>query len=240
VRSLQLLSVAVVIGVWIPVAQGQLVTYTINPAQSSLGAGGDLAGSNTSPQTAGSNSTSFFGTILAERIGNTIRFLDGSDIRANNQATNQQPASGGTPGSAPANYGLQSTTQFGTARAAVRDLRLDLSSNAINIVGINFPNDFTTHIDDGVIDFNTGLQFGDADLFGRFSGNSAVTQSTATLDGVNETLRLQFNIDFPYSALTTNDSNLNLVGTIIATGVIPEPAALSLVGVSLLMLRRRS
>src|SRR5688572_19099206 len=210
-------------------AAAVIVDYTITQASSSLTAGGSLAGSTASAQSTGSNVTSYTGTIRAERIGNTIQFLDGSSINADNKG-NFQPASGGTPGSAAAKYGLQSSTQFGTARAAVRDLRFDLASSPLTIgAGNVIPNNWTTNVDDGVIDFNTGLQFGDVDLFGRSSSNTSGNPSSVVAGaGGQETLRLQFNIDFPYSALTSNDSNLNLVGTIIAVGVVPEPGVVSM------------
>src|SRR5215218_6881092 len=79
--------------------------YTIVPGSSSLTITGNLTDNSASQQTAGSLTTSFSGTIVADRQASSIFFPGGSSFDAALQPSNQQPRADATPGSAAADYG---------------------------------------------------------------------------------------------------------------------------------------
>lgn len=84
-------------------------TYTLVPAQSSISLSGTVTTSfGTAPiqqQGAGSLTTTYAGTILADRTDTTIQFLPGGSVDANVNG-NWQPLADASSGSAPADYAL--------------------------------------------------------------------------------------------------------------------------------------
>jgi len=109
------------------------VTFTIDPTRSSITLSGNLQNSTLgtlaiSAQSAGSLTTSYTGSILADLTPPYIQFPGGSTITANTNGT-WKPAIGGGSGSAPADYGGQIMDGFLlTAYFAGRNFLLDVSS----------------------------------------------------------------------------------------------------------------
>src|ERR671912_515352 len=103
-------------------ADGALVTYNIVQAQSTLTVGGNLTGQVATQQTTGSLTTSYTGTIVANRTAGNIEFPTGSVIDAVVQPQNQQPNSSAVPDtSGSADYGRTPPRPFFTqAFEAVR------------------------------------------------------------------------------------------------------------------------
>jgi hypothetical protein len=93
-------------------------------------------------QSPGSLTTHYSGTVQLDLTPPTIQFVGGSDIVAQNNGS-WQPAVGGAAGSAPADYGGKLTIPvpiFGNAIAwaAVRNVRLDISSLALTLTNSGF------------------------------------------------------------------------------------------------------
>jgi len=241
-------SLFVVVGlVLVSSASAEEVTYTIDQAQSSLSIGGLLTNNAASPQATGSTTTSYTGTIKANRVGNTIEFINGSVIDALVKG-NYQPRADATPGSQAADYGRQAPNQFFTTTLeSFRDLFLDLSSDApITITSGSFPSgDFAITMDSGESDFSYGTGFGEVDLSGKGTANGAATPST--LEVVDQTEKITLHIatgPISYNVITSFDSTLTFSGTLVATRdltPIPEPcsAALALLAIAPLTRRRR-
>jgi hypothetical protein len=165
-------------------AAADTFTYTIDPLQSALALTGNLTGSFASPQTTGGTTTSYSGTILAERVGNTIKFPDGSLLDAALQSSNQQPRNDGTPGSAPADYGRtgEYDSPFGTQTVfeALRNVQFqlfdDTSDVGTTVAGNgNFAsNSFGLELTSGESDasYGAGINF-DNDVTGFIANTTA-------------------------------------------------------------------
>jgi hypothetical protein len=233
-------------------AQAELVSYTIVPAQSSLSVSGNLTGNFASPQTAGSTTTSFSGNIAANLTANTIEFPGGSMLNAALLAANQQPRADATPGSAPANYGRTAPGPFSsTTLEAIRGLELfiedDTSGAGIPFAGQNFSSaDLVLVINSGESDSLFGNTSNEIDLSGKGTANSNGNgQSSLTQSGGIETLTLKFSTgSIGYSINQSVDTSLIFTGTIVATREVPEPASASMAAVavagSMLLPRRRA
>src|SRR6266496_4721486 len=220
-------------------ALATVVGYNIDPSQSSLTISGDLTGNPASQQTAGSLTTSFTGTIVADRQPTKILFPGGSALDASLQSQNQQPRADATPGSAPADYGRTapgpfSTTAFEAIRGFVADVEDDTSTLGIPISGNNFSSaDLVFVIGSGRSDVIFGLGSNQVDLSNKAAANSNGNgQSSVVVSGSTETLTLKFSTgSIGYNVNQTGDSSLMFTGTIVGTRLIPEPSAAALAGV---------
>ncbi len=149
-------------------AGAETVQYNIVQEQSALSMGGFLSDSVAGPQTSGSLTTAYFGTINADRTGNTMQFLAGSVIDAVRQASKQQPDADGLPGSDFADYGRFSNDTV----EAFRDVRMDLFSDPFTITAGSFPsNEFGIELTSCDEAYSFGTAFGTNDLSGKFSAN---------------------------------------------------------------------
>jgi hypothetical protein len=239
------------------VASAELVTYTIDPEQSTLTLLGTLTGSSTMQQTTGSQTTSYSGSIVADKTGSNILFPGGSLLNAALQPSNQQPRDDGTPGSQSADYGRRTPDGGGpfgqTAFEAVRNVEFDLfddtSGLGATIAANNtFPsNSFGLEFSNGESDTIYGLGGNaDNDLSNKGTANSNGNGASSVVfnssTGV-ETLTLKFSTgDIGYSVNTTGDSTMSFTGTIVATRLVPEPTAAGAIlvaGAAMLARRRR-
>lgn len=232
-------------------ANAAAVTYTIVPAQSSLTISGSLINSTATAQTTGSLTTTFTGSVAADRTASAIAFNEGSTLTAALQAVNQQPRSDATPGSQPANFGRTAelgSPYFVTAYEALRNVVLDVfddTSGAGSTVGGggafssgNLGLEFKTG--DSDVLFGNGTN--EIDLSGKGTSNGNTTASTVVVSGGIETLTLHFATgQIAYNVAGGSDSNLSFSGTIVATRVVtPEPTSIGLLaGGAMLALRRR-
>ena len=238
-------------------ASAETAPYTIDPLQSTLTLLGTLTDSSTFEQTTGSTSTSYSGTIVAERTGSTILFPGGSLLNAALQPSNQQPRDDGTPGSQAADYGRRTpdgggpfgTTAFEALRNVEFDLFDDTSGLGATVAGNgNFAsNSFGLEFSDGESDTIYGLGgHPDNSLINKGTANSTGGGSSSVVfnpsTGV-ETLTLKISTgNIGYNVNTTGDSTMSFSGTIVATRLVPEPSAAGaglIVGSALLARRRR-
>ena len=229
-------------------------TYTIDPLQSTLTLLGNLTGNSASQQTAGSLSTSYSGTIIADRNGSNILFPGGSVLDAALQPSNQQPRNDGTPGSQPADYGRTAPGPFGsTTLEALRGFQLDLFDDTSGLGttiagnGTFASNSFGVEFDSGESDsIYATVSNPDISLVGKGAANSNGNGSSSLVfnPATNlETLTLKFSTgSIGYSIQQTGDSSMSFTGTIVATRFVPEPTAAGAVmfaGAALTSRRRR-
>ncbi len=205
-------------------------TFVIDNAQSSL----TLSGSLSTPlgpvqmveQDTGSLTTTYSGAIRAEVTGDSVAFVGGSAIAAGNSG-DWQPALGGEPGVAPANYGATGGNFAFTGYAALRNLLFDLTSDSITMLNgtfaadsleFSFPESATSTADYVV----SGLlnKKGSEALAGRAT-NDVLT--AATIASVGDQLILTIPVD--YMLILTNDlpAQFRVVGQIIATASSAAP-----------------
>lgn len=224
------------------------VQYIIDPTRSTLSITGSFGGGSPSPQTAGSTSTRFSGTIDADKTDSTIQILLSSRMDAAPQAQNQSPAPDGDFfSSAQADYGRQGTvtTVFGSFDGveAFRDVLLDLDSSALAISGNSFNSDFGLGLQSGTSDWAYGgSAFGSANLGGLSTSSFSPTDSLVETIGGIEQLTLRINTGpIGYQGAGSEISTIGFTGTIVATRVIPEPTSLAALaaGAGLLLVRRR-
>lgn len=251
-----IVTVAAACAIGATTASAAVVEYTIDQSQSSLFAGGTLAGSTAIGQDGFDDLTAAFrGTIRADRTGNTILFNGGSSIQGVDDGS-KEPDEGGLPGEAPAAYGRESAGQFGSTNIeAIRQLVLDLfvdefSSGGITLApnGTFASNSLVVQINEGVSDY-VYLNQPDQYDFGAVNppdatSNGASTPSKVERIGDIERLTLEFQTGpIAYDVPSSNGSTITFTGTIVAERVVPEPAAAGVVvaiaGFASLARRRR-
>lgn len=201
---------------------GAGLAYSIDPNSSQITLSGTVAGFSLSEQAPGSLSTRYTGTINAHYARTSISFPGQSSIDAV-VSGNWRPLPGGSDNSAgaPADYGAEASVLFGTARAALRDLVLDVTSaplainnGAFNAAGLSFsfPEDGTA-----AFDFNAGaLGSGRRNLAG-FTTNRIATMASISRDGANERITIPIDAEYKFRTLSDNDSVIQLRGTLVAT-----------------------
>jgi hypothetical protein len=207
--------------------------YTIVPAQSSVTVSGTVAGLSISGQGgSGSLTTSYNGTIRADRGTNSIDFLPtlGTPITANNKG-NYSPLDSGASGTAPANYGGSVSLFVQIATFAGREFQAELSSGALAVDGTgmfpistvdwNFLNNSRVAYRVTQISPTQGVESiagQKIDLTGNGSLSVAGLMETLTLP-IQGTLNLD---------LEGNSAVINFNGQIVATAMVPEPSGILL------------
>lgn len=198
------------------------LAYSIDPNSSQITLSGTVAGFPLNEQAPGSLSTRYSGTINANYSRTSISFPGQSSIDAV-VSGNWRPLPGGSDNSAgaPADYGAQASVLFGTARAALRDLVLDVTSaplainnGAFNAAGLSFS---FPEGGSAAFDFNAGaLGSGRRNLAGLTTNRIATTASISR-DGANERITIPIDTEYKFRTLSDNDSTIQLRGTLVAT-----------------------
>src|SRR4030095_5317282 len=108
-------------------AHAALVTFTIDPTQSSISLSGTVVGTAIKEQAPGSLTTSFSGSVTAELTDSTITFLNTGLVIANNNGE-WEPKANAAAGKEAANYGAAAQIAGASASAAARNIQFKLSS----------------------------------------------------------------------------------------------------------------
>ena len=209
---------------YVGTAQAALVTLNVDSALSSLTLSGSTYGINFAPQSAGSLTANYGGTITADLSGGVLTFSGGSTINALNSGTYTSAPNpiGAVAGSygvvasgvpAPPNDVLGPQTLNGVYRGIVLDLTGGTATDgAATAATFSFASGF---LDYGTAPFD--LQ-GTATLATTDLANTSL--SAVAWDGTTLTIPVAF---------TLNDDNRiqNFTGTIVATAV-PEPSSFAL------------
>ena len=199
--------------------QTKAAVFTIDSSKSQLTISGQVSGYTFTAQGPGSLTAAYNGTINASVSSSTIQFTGSSAIAAINNGV-WQPAPGGTPGSAPADYGAQvqvivlffPVTTYGAARNIV----VDLTSPLLALTPTNFDSSklilsFVTN-SSPVFDYYSSSASGSVALSGDAT-NSIATGSSISTNG--DLVRLVIQINTTLS--DTNNTALTLTGQIVAT-----------------------
>lgn len=217
-----------------PPAQAALETFTIDPAQSLVSLSGTAGGAALQEQAAGSLSTPFSGTIVADVTANSVNFVGGSSIKPV-AAHAWEPGASGAPGSALASYGAKGSLIIviftANAKAASRNLAFDVTSGgALPTTSGSFSSSglIFNFVDtaNAVLDYQvTGAlsKSGSKVLSGLSTNKVATTSSISTVNGV-ETLTIPVNATYVFQLLSAGDTVLTFTGNIVATrgGGTPE------------------
>jgi len=217
-------------------AQTVPVVFTIDAVRSQIVLSGSItaAGFVSVPivqQGPGSLVASYDGTLNAVMDNQSIEFTGASTIVARITG-NWQPASGGTSGSHPANYGARAEVRlpFGSkvsAVAALRGIVLDLSSPPLPVVSGGFDTSalvVSFSADNaGSLDFSD--DFGDSGAFPLVGSVNNAASTAATLSAANGIQELVMPLDVvsPVNSGQLAGSEIHLVGQIKATRPLVPP-----------------
>jgi len=237
-RRAAVLGVLVTVGL-APVAPAEIVSFTVDPTRSTLALSGAVRyyfnGSvfGYVPQSEGSMSASYAGSIAADLNGDALTFSGGSMIVAQaNPAGPFQPAG---PGSVDV-YGMQ-TFANGGAQAFNRmyDLEIDFTSGVVSN-GMPFTGNVSyTGASGGIFPF---FDPAPRSLAGVTAANAPNAPVTLESDGTTQTLTVPVNTTL---ILFGNGTGVEtqLTGSIVATRTIPAPGAGVLLFASGMLLGRR-
>lgn len=214
------------------VAKAELLTFNLDPARSSVSLSGSVSGIALQEQAAGSLTTSYAGTIVAEVTPTQIEFVGGSRVAAREMNT-WQPGINGVEGSAPASYGAKGHSGgflSVDALAASRRLLFDVTSGPLVLVDGRFAGTSLVFrfvdTNNPVLDYRVVgvLNENGSKVLGGLANNTVIgATSLSTVDGV-ETLKISVAATFLFELLLPNDTQLILTGELVATrGSAPEP-----------------
>jgi hypothetical protein len=185
------------------------------------------------PQFPESDITSLTGVLRVDLTPTTIQFLPGSVLDAVPQPLPQQPGMNGASGVAPADYGVASPSLPAPVPIfAVRDFSLSLSSDPIELHGIQF-NESLRGTVNARIDYDLGTAQGSYPFTDWQEGFDNDHVGTITTSGLVQTIRLQNYLGEIFALQTPADSFIEWSGSIVATRIIPEPTGLLLAAVAL-------
>jgi hypothetical protein len=216
--------------------------FTLDPTQSSLTLSGtietSLGNGTLMQQGPGSLTTTYEGTVAVDvgRFASSIAFLGSNSSVVADNSGSWQPLPGGGSGSAPANYGGQTSISFASALAAVRSLTVTASTNAEPMTpdssgtGYDFTSDQTLSIVTGNLDYHYS-----AGIFGSGGGTTSVAGYSAQNqashgyifgDGVSQ-LTLQAPIAVTYTATFSTPignvtATLHINGQIVGHSTFPS------------------
>jgi hypothetical protein len=196
------------------------VTFTVDPANSSLTLSGTAGGSALVMQATDSLTAHYSGTILAEVAGTTITFSGGSSITADTTG-NWQP--GGTPG----DYGA--AVQGNAATLALRDVVFDITSSPVTITGGQFgATSETLQLTSGTAAYDSGGggAVGNASLAGQ-----SFVDADADLASITPSFAGTLTVVLPVTGtFSVNDPAIGVPvefqfsGQLVGTGPLPLPS----------------
>ncbi len=191
-----------------------------------------------SAQAPGSLTTSFSGTINANLTGTNIQFTEGSLIAAQTNGV-WQPAVGGVPGSAPADFGATNIGNFGEGGGetvpgnfALRNLLLDLTSAPLTMTNGSFDGGSLTFVivtNTASIDYYYALAGtytnGNSYNLNGYSTNGLGSTAILSTNGGIRQVELQVNASLLETLVFVHDTFITFSGQLVATNAAPTPPA---------------
>ena len=201
--------------------------FALDESQSLISLSGSLIGYPISEQGSGSLTTHYTGTINVDATPTNIQFTGNSLLDARTNGV-WEPLPGGGQGTAPADYGAQASSSFPplTAKAALRNLLLDVVSGTLPLNGTNFdastlvfifPSNSTASLDYRVTGF---LSYSASQPLAGYSTNAATSAGSLVTSGDKQTLRIPISVTLTFTLVSPNDSFLTLNGEFVATRTI--------------------
>jgi hypothetical protein len=180
--------------------------------------------------------TSFSGTINADLTATNIHFTGGSLIVAETNGI-WEPAVGGVPGSAPADFGATNNANLGPGGTpgvpgnfSLRNLLLDVTNAPLAITNGGFDGSSLIF---GIITNSTSIDYyyalagattnGNSMKLNGYSTNAVGTTAMLSTNAGTRQLVLQVNAFFLTTLLFHNDTLITLTGQLVATNAAPAP-----------------
>lgn len=215
----------------VPLVMAAPEVFTIDPAKSTATCSGSInvpifGNFPVVIQGPGSLTAAYGGTLVVDVTPSTIAF-EASGICTAQNSGSWAPLSGGTSGTAPANYGgtVTANTFLGVENAdvAVRNAAFNISSTPIPLSGTTFDASsasFSFVAGGGsVMDYlatGPSPNSGSSALTGS-SGNGSSPNATLVTSGTTQTLTIPVNITFTTTVISANDTTLHIQGQLVAT-----------------------
>jgi hypothetical protein len=198
------------------------VTFTIDPAQSSISLSGTVVGTTVKEQAPGSLTTSFSGSVTAELTDSTITFTTAGLVIANNNGE-WEPKANGAVGKEPANYGAAAQIAGAAGTAAARNIQFQLSSASLALADGSFDASaivfqFPTN-SPATLAYRTAgfLSLSGSESLSGVGTNRNTTKATLATNGDIQTLTIPIEADFYFKLIVPNDTKLTISKQLVAT-----------------------
>ena len=195
--------------------------FTVDSSQSRVSISGTVMGAPIHAQGSGSLTAQYGGTLVAEVSGNTILFPGESQVAAMDSGS-WEPQSDGSAGSESANYGGTASLFATMGVAAVRDVEVDVTSDALALVNGSFDTQgITVSIPGGAsssMAYRVRGAFNEsgAVALGGHSASGQIAQGSLTSAGDQLVLTIPVNYRFHFSLASPNDTTVELTGQLVA------------------------
>lgn len=201
--------------------------FTIDPSQSTVTLSGSVSGIVLTQQGPGSLTSRIEGSLQADTTGGEVE-ITGGTLDVQNNGT-WQPGVGGTAGAAPADFGAQGSSFFGTVYGALRNIVMNATSPPQQLTGeqfdasaitFSFPQDSTA-----TLDYNAGFAGTGSEPLAGATTNKTATVGRVTGAAGSQVITIAVDATFVFSVLGQNDTELTVTGQIVARegGVTPQP-----------------
>jgi hypothetical protein len=206
---------------WAPSALGAEV-FTVNTAQSYVSISGRVVGQPLHEQRAGSLTTRYSGTLIAEVGSDTIQFPGQCQVAAMDNGS-WEPLSDGSEGSETANYGGTASYFLTTGVAAIRQVQLDVTSGVVAVANGQFDTEHLTFSIPGDAGCSLAYRveggYNDSGVIALDGKSTTGQQAMASLttEGSQLVLTIPINYTMYFSLLDDNDTTVTLAGQLVAS-----------------------
>ena len=174
--------------------------------------------------------TRYTGTIEADVAGSDIQFVGGSIIAAITNG-NWEPVAGGAQGSAPANYGGEVVNLFVNGKAALREVRFDLTSDVLPVSNGTFNAQALLFnfipAAGSVIDYSYSITFGSSgsgsQVLVGVTTNTTSTNAMLVVQGNESLLTIPVDISGSLTVLNPNDVQYRFRGQLVGRAAASVP-----------------
>ena len=195
--------------------------FTVDSSQSRVSISGNVMGAPIRAQGSGSLTAQYGGTLIADVSGDMLRFPGQSEVVAMDSGS-WEPQSDGSSGSESANYGGTASYFSTTGVAALRDLEVDVTSDALALVNGSFNTQgITVSIPGGASSsmayrVRGAINESGAVALGGQSASGQSAQGSLTTVGNQQVLTIPINYRFHFSLASPDDTTVDLTGQLVA------------------------